>query len=114
MKSPAKKAIVIAIDGASMEIVLNEVNWGNMPNVEKLIQRGVFRPMLGVFPTLTPPGWTSLYTGSWHSCHEVIDFNIRALGKPLTETVWGINTDLSKSEYLWNTAERIGKKPILV
>ncbi len=114
MPSPAKRAIVIAIDGASMEIVLNEAKWGNMPNVAKLMARGVYRPMLGVFPTLTPPGWTALYSGSWHGTHGVMDFNIRALGSPLSETVWGINTNLSKSEYLWNTAERAGKKPILV
>lgn len=114
MESPAKRAIVIGIDGASMEIVLNEVKWGNMPNVAKLLERGVYRPMVGTFPTLTPPGWTSLYTGSWHGTHQVMDFNIRALGRPLSDTVWGINTDLSKSEYLWNTAERAGKKPILV
>jgi len=114
MQSPAKRAIVIAVDGASMEIVLNEIKWGNMPNLAKLVTRGVYRPMLGVFPTLTPPGWTALYTGSWPGTHEVMDFNIRALGKPLNETLWGINTGLCKSEYLWNTAERAGKKPILV
>ncbi len=114
MRSPAKRAIMIAIDGASMEIVLNEAKWGNMPNLAKLMTQGVYRPMLGVFPTLTPPGWTSLYTGSWHGTHGVMDFNIRALGSPLNETVWGINTGLSKSEYLWDTAERAGKKPILV
>ncbi|MCW4037367.1 MAG: alkaline phosphatase family protein [Candidatus Bathyarchaeota archaeon] len=114
INSPAKKAIVIATDGASMELVLNMVKWGHMPHVAKLLQRGVYRPMVGAFPTLTPPGWTSLYTGSWHSTHEVMDFNIRAVGKPLSETVWGINTALSKSEYLWNTAERAGKIPILV
>ena len=114
MASPAKRAVVIGIDGASMEIVLNEVEWGNMPNVAGLLKRGVYRPMVGTFPTLTPPGWTALYTGSWHGTHGVMDFNIRALGRPLSETVWGINTGLSRSEYLWNTAERAGKKPILV
>ena len=85
-----------------------------MPNVAKLLKRGVHRPMLGVFPTLTPPGWTALYTGSWHGTHRVMDFNIRALNRPLSETVSGINTGLSRSEYLWNTAERAGKKPILI
>ena len=114
MKAPAKKAIVIAIDGASMELVRNQIEWGNMPNVAALMKRGVWRAMLGVFPTLTPPGWTALYTGSWHPTHGVMDFNIRSLGKSLNETTWGINTALCKSEYLWNTAERAGKRPILV
>ena len=114
MKTPAKRTIVIGIDGASMEMVLNEVKWGNMPNVRRLLAQGAYRPMVGVFPTLTPPGWTSLYTGSWHGNHKVMDFNIRALGRSLDETVWGINTELSRSEHLWNAAERRGKVPILV
>jgi predicted AlkP superfamily phosphohydrolase/phosphomutase len=114
MNPPAKKAIMIGLDGASMELVLNQAQWGNMPHVSRLLERGVYKPMVGVFPTLTPPGWTALYTGSWHSTHQVMDFTIRALGRPLRETRWGINTRLSASEYLWNTAERAGKTPILV
>ena len=31
MNSPAKKAIVIGMDGASMELVANMVNWGTCP-----------------------------------------------------------------------------------
>ena len=112
--SPAKRAIIIGMDGASMELVKNIIDWGHAPNMARLLERGVHRPMLGVFPTLTPPGWTALATGSWHSTHKVMDFNIRAVGKPLDQTVWGINTKLSQSEYLWNTVERAGRKPILV
>ena len=70
--------------------------------------------MIGVFPTLTPPGWTATSTGAWAGTHQVMDFNIRKLGGRLDETVWGINTGLSQAEYLWNTVERAGKKPILV
>jgi len=114
MERPAKRAIFIAIDGASMNLVNNMMEWGHMPNLAKLVARGVHRPMVGVFPTLTPPGWTALYTGAWHSTHEVMDFNIRALGRPLNETRWGINTELSKAEFLWNTLERAGKTPILM
>src|SRR5262249_39956895 len=114
MASPAKRAILIGMDGASMELVRNMIAWGHMPHLRGLVARGVWRPMLGVFPTLTPPGWTALATGSWPGTHGVLDFNIRALGQPLTETVWGIDTRLCRSEYLWNTAERAGRTPILV
>ncbi len=114
MQSPAQKAIVIGMDGAAMELVQNMVDWGHMPNLEKLMQRGVKRPMIGVFPTLTPPGWTATSTGAWPGTHQVMDFNIRKLGGRLDETVWGINTGLSQAEYLWNTCERAGKKPLLV
>lgn len=114
MNTPAKKAIVIGMDGASMELVRNMVDWGHMPNLKRLLENGVYRPMIGVFPTLTPPGWTATSTGSWPGTHKVMDFNIRKVGGQLDETVWGINTGLSQSEYLWNTAERAGRKPILV
>jgi predicted AlkP superfamily phosphohydrolase/phosphomutase len=114
MRSPARRAVFIAIDGASMNLVEHMVEWGHMPNLARLMAQGVRRPMVGVFPTLTPPGWTALYTGSWHGTHRVMDFNIRAPGRPLTETVWGIDTGLCRSEYLWNTVERAGKTPILV
>ena len=112
--SPAKRAIIIGMDGASMELVNNMIEWGHTPNMQRLRDSGVYRPMIGVFPTLTPPGWTALSTGSWPGTHSVMDFNIRALGKELDKTIWGINTGLCQSEYLWNLVERAGCKPILV
>ena len=112
--SLAKRAIVVGMDGASMELVGRMVDEGHMPNLGRLMAEGAWREVVGVFPTLTPPGWTALWTGSWPGTHEVMDFNIRARGRPLAETVWGINTGLSKSEYLWNALERGGKRAILV
>lgn len=112
--SPARRAIIIGMDGASMELVRRMIDWGHVPAIQSVYARGVHRPMLGVFPTLTPPGWTALSTGAWPGTHQVMDFNIRALGQPLTETTWGINTRLSQAEYLWNTTERAGRQPILV
>ena len=112
--APAKRAIVIGMDGASMELVNNMIEWGHTPNMKRLRDLGVYRPMIGVFPTLTPPGWTALSTGSWPGTHQVMDFNIRSVGEQLDKTIWGINTGLCKSEYLWNLVERVGRKPILV
>ena len=112
--APAKRAIIVGMDGASMELVKNMIDWGHAPSMAKLLRTGVYRPMIGVFPTLTPPGWTALSTGSWPGTHRVMDFNIRAVGERLDKTVWGINTGLCQSEYLWNLVERAGGKPILV
>ena len=42
--SPAKRAIVIGMDGASMELVNNVIDWGHAPNMGKLRDQGVFRP----------------------------------------------------------------------
>src|SRR5712692_104846 len=103
--------MVIGLDGASMEIVKHMVERGHAPNLGQLIATGCYREMLGVLPTLTPPGWTSMMTGCWPGSHQVTDFNIRSLGRPLDETVWGIYTGLCQREYLWNAAERAEKSP---
>jgi len=114
MNSPAKKAIIVGFDGASMELVRRMAEAGHMPHTTELMRDGVYREMLGVLPTLTPPGWTTLATGAWPGTHNVTDFNIRNPGGHIDQPVWGINTDLCQAEFLWNTAERCGKIPILV
>ena len=112
--SPAQKAIVIGCDGASMELVGHMVDRGHCPNIKHLIDEGVYREMLGVVPTLTPPGWTTLATGAWAGTHKVADFNIRNYESYIPDSIWGINTDLCQAELIWNTAERCGRIPILV
>ncbi|MBC7234435.1 MAG: alkaline phosphatase family protein [Chloroflexi bacterium] len=114
MNSPAKKAMVIGFDGASMELVKHMVDKGYTPNIAKLLQNGVYREMVGVVPTLTPPGWTTLATGAWAGTHRVTDFNIRNYESYIPDSIWGINTALCEAELIWNTAERCGKIPILV
>ena len=112
--SPARRAIVIGLDGASMEIVKHMVERGHAPNLGQLIVSGCHREMLGVLPTLTPPGWTTMMTGCWPGSHEVTISTSGLVGRPLDETVSGINTGLCQREYLWNAAERAEKLPILL
>src|SRR5512133_410992 len=100
MISPASRAVVVGMDGASMELVKHMAREGHAPNIARLLEMGVHREMWGVLPTLTPPGWTALMTGAWPSTHGIMDFNIRDLGQPLVQTRWGINTGLSQAEYL--------------
>ncbi len=114
MNSPAKRAMVIGFDGASMEIVKHMADAGHTPNIAKLLENGVYREMLGVVPTLTPPGWTTLATGAWAGTHRVTDFNIRNYDSYIPDSIWGINTDLCEAEFIWNAAERCNKIPILV
>ena len=57
MAALAKRAILIGIDGASMEIVRYMADKGATPNLKRLMDTGAWRPMLGVFPrSLRPAG----------------------------------------------------------
>jgi predicted AlkP superfamily phosphohydrolase/phosphomutase len=114
MGAPAKRFVLIGMDGVGMEQLLHLVREGHCPNMQRLIEGGAYREMWGVLPTLTPPGWTTLVTGAWPSTHKVMDFNIYQPGKRIDDNDWGINTRLCRAEYLWNTIERAGKTPLLV
>jgi predicted AlkP superfamily phosphohydrolase/phosphomutase len=113
-QAPAKRFVLIGLDGVGMENMLHMISEGHCPNIKKLVDQGVHREMWGVLPTLTPPGWTTLVTGAWPSTHKVMDFNIYKPGHQIDDNDWGINTKLSKAEYFWNTVERAGKTPLLV
>jgi len=110
----SRRAVMIGMDGASMDLVLLMIREGHMPNLKRLVERGVHAPMLGVLPTLTPPGWTSLVTGAWPGTHGVTEFCMHRSGRSFDDWEQGIDTGQCRAEYLWNTCERGGRLPILV
>lgn len=70
----ADKILVLGVDGMDPRLTKKYVEEGKMPNVAKFIARGAQREdlvLLGGHPTVTPPMWTTLSTGSlrcdpWH------------------------------------------------
>ena len=111
---PAKKAILIGTDGASMELWRRMAAWGRAPNMKKLLETGVSRPMLGTHPTLTPCGWTSLFSGSWQGTHGIMWWGSHREGESMKTAQWTMAAHTSKSEQIWTTAERAGKTPIMI
>ena len=115
MSSPARRAIVAGLDGASMELVKNMADAGHMPNVRALMKAGVWRPMVGVLPHPDAAGLDGPVhrlvardpTGSWTSTSAT-------WGSAWTAPSGGSTPSLSRSEYIWNAFERGGKMPILV
>ena len=111
----AKKAIVLGIDGGHPELILRFVKEGKLPNFEKLMKRGVFKEMIEPLPTITPPNWTTITTGAWPGTHGITDFYLpNEPGEDLDKIQHGMDTRKSRAEYIWQAAERAGKKNILV
>lgn len=111
---PAKKAILVGTDGASMELWRRMAAWGRAPNMAKLLANGVSRPMLGTHPTLTPCGWTSLFSGSWQGTHGIMWWGSHREGESMQTAQWTMAAHTSDSEQIWTTAERAGKTPIMI
>ncbi len=110
-----KRAIILGLDGGHPELVQKFVKEGKLPNFAKMFEDGVFKEALEPFPTITPPNWTTITTGAWPGTHCITDFFLPPEpGENLEKLGFAFNTQASKAEYLWQAAERAGKKSILV
>lgn len=112
-----KRVMMIGLDGMDPFVVKKLVADGRMPNMKKLIETGVTTAgldMIGAQPSVTPPNWCSLATGSWPRTHGVTCFFNHTLGKPLD--VFSVNWDAKtvKSELIWETFSKAGKRSIML
>ena len=80
-KALSQKVLLLGVDGMDPRFTKRLVDEGKLPNVKKLMDRGACREdlmMLGANPTITPPMWATLATGTYPMTHGIIDYNISA------------------------------------
>ncbi|MCM8766687.1 MAG: alkaline phosphatase family protein [Candidatus Omnitrophica bacterium] len=110
----AEKCVLIGWDAPIVKRVKKYVEEGVMPNTKRMIDEGVWgENCLVPHPTITPPNWTTIVTGSWIGTHQIVCFNLLEPGQ-LEKTYAAFYKDDCKAEYIWEAAERIGKKTILL
>lgn len=111
----AKKVFVLGIDGMDPRFTKHMLAQGKMPNVQKLIDRGVCREdlvMLGGNPTVTPPMWTTLATGTYPMTHGITGF-YRHSKEDLDVLQYNLDSRLCKAEPVWNCFAEAGKKTLV-
>lgn len=128
-KRKLNKVIVIGLDGAIPEFVRRFYREGVLPNIARLIENGVISELLPAVFADTPTNWTTIATGAWPGTHGINSFGFHIEGEPfdrvydmgnnLFPVVANVNTEyfmnrLCKAEYIWQVAEKAGKKVIMV
>lgn len=108
------KVALLGIDAAIPTLVQKFFNMGKLPNMAKLAKNGVWAEGIPAFPTHTASNWNTVSTGAWPKTHGVTDMVVHHPGTPLTEITSGFFSNLCKAEQIWRTAERHGKKNILM
>lgn len=112
----AKKVMFIGLDGADPMLIKKHMEAGKLPNLKKILSEGVTTKdmgMQGVLPTITPPNWATLATGAWPNTHGITCFWNHSSGNPLDQLDYGWNSELCKSEFIWEAFARAGKKSIV-
>ncbi len=115
MPARPTKLVLIGLDAPIAPRVYKFALEGLLPATKKLIENGVYAEnCLVPFPTITPPNWTTIVTGAWPGTHEITCFNLHRPGEPLDKIVQAFDSRDVKAEFLWNAAEREGKRSIIL
>jgi predicted AlkP superfamily phosphohydrolase/phosphomutase len=108
------KFALIGLDSAIPSLVSKYFGLGKLPNMKTLARQGTWTEILPVFPSHTASNWNTIATGAWPKTHGVVDMVVHLPKKPLTEIVSGFYSGLCQAEQIWLTAERFGRKNILM
>lgn len=71
---PAKKVLILGIDGMDPNLLKKFIDEGEMPNFKRLRTEGDFRPLQTTMPPLSPVAWSTFITGMSPLGHGIFDF----------------------------------------
>ncbi|MBC8456556.1 MAG: alkaline phosphatase family protein, partial [Deltaproteobacteria bacterium] len=74
---PARRVLVIGLDGATWTILKPLVEANELPVLNKLMSAGAYGAMRTVLPPTSAPSWTSAFTGQNPGKHGVYEFFVR-------------------------------------
>ena len=69
--SHIRRAVIIGVDAACLDIVEPWLEQGQLPHLRKLMAEGVYSKLRSVIPPVTPAAWTSLVTGKNPGKHGI-------------------------------------------
>ncbi|MBP3584407.1 MAG: alkaline phosphatase family protein, partial [Peptococcaceae bacterium] len=115
-KALTEKVLLLGVDGMDPRFTKRLVDEGKLPNVKKLMDLGSCREdlmMLGANPTITPPMWATLATGTYPMTHGIVDFNVSAV-EDRDITLGAFSSKFMIAEPLWNVTAKAGKKTLVM
>jgi len=68
------KIVVLAFDGADMNLTKQWIDEGLLPNLDRLQKTGCFKPLVPPYPPQTPVSWASFATGKNPGKTTIFDF----------------------------------------
>ena len=74
LKRVTRKVLLIGWDAADWKVIHPLLDAGKMPNLEKLVSRGVIGNLATLRPDLSPMLWTSIATGKRPFKHGILGF----------------------------------------
>lgn len=105
------RVVVVGLDGASLELLGPWIEEGHMPNLARLIGRGVSGGLESVIPPLTPPAWTTAVTGVPPAEHGVLNFARPRFGRATFDFFNALDRRVPA---LWDYLAAAGKRSLIL
>ena len=115
-KGLTDKLLLLGVDGMDPRFTKRLVEEGKMPNFKKMMDMGSCREdlmMLGANPTITPPMWATLATGTYPMTHGIMDYNVSA-EEDKDITLGAFSSRFMAAEPLFNVTAKAGKKTLVM
>jgi len=109
-----KKSVLLGLDSANLDLIERFIKEGYLPNMRYLMENGTTSETFPAIPTGTAMNWTTIATGANVGTHGIVEMTLHLPGTSLGERFQSFTTEMCKAEYIWNAAERQGKKVILL
>ncbi|HKY32613.1 MAG TPA: tetratricopeptide repeat protein [Candidatus Polarisedimenticolia bacterium] len=105
-RAPGRRVLLIGLDGADWDLIDPLLREGRMPNLERLVSRGVRARLKTISPVLSPIIWTSIATGVGPDRHGIVDFfaTSRTTGSQIPVT-----SNMRRVKALWNILSERGR-----
>ena len=106
---------LVGIDGMSPKIMERFLEEGKLPNISKLMAKGVFSKAISSLPVFTPTNWATISTGASSGTHGVFLWGTHRAGESLDEDHFDecMTSTVCSAEYLWESSLAQGRKSAL-
>ena len=98
-----RKVVVVGLDGATLDVIRPLVERGRLPNLSKIMERGVQGELQSTIHPITPQAWTSFMTGKRAGKHGIFDFSRRRKG---TYEIEFVNASARQAESIFSMLSR--------
>lgn len=97
------KVLLIGLDGAEWDLIHPMVEAGQLPNLARLMNQGVYGKLRSLEPLEKSPAiWTTIATGKSPEEHGIYSFVNQESGRPLTQNI-------RKVRALWSIFSGVGR-----
>ena len=110
-RTPPAPALVLALDGATFDVIQPLVAAGRLPNLGHWISQGVQAPLRSTCPPVTFPAWSTFMTGLEPAQHGIYDFTQKVPGR---YRVRFVNASHRRGESLFARISRAGGRVLVL